>query len=261
MKRIGIAGLCLGAALALSAMAATVAWATAPEYGRCLKQNTGSGKQFRDSKCTKEVEKGSAKDKYEWIPGAGKTKFTTTGGIGVLTSLGGAGVECKTETSNGEFKEGNNKEATGIVVTFTGCESLSLPCNTPKAKSGELITNQLEAIVGWENKAKKRTDLELYPAKSVMSGQFIEFECSGLVVKVRGKVLVPIKNDKMTKTETLKFKAVKGKQKPEKWEESPERAILEASFKGGPYEQSGQTITSVLKEAEGEEALELNAVL
>ena len=50
---------------------------------------------------------------------------------------------------------------------------------------------------------------------------FIEFECTGLVLKVRGHVLVnvPIKNDKMTSTETLKFKASKGKQKPEKWEE------------------------------------------
>ena len=69
---------------------------------------------------------------------------------------------------------------------------------------------------------------------------------------------MPIKNDKMTSTETLKFKATKGKQKPEKWEESASPAILEASFKGGPFEQAGQDIISTVK---GEEELELNAVV
>ena len=112
--------------------------------------------------------------------------------------------------------------------------------------------------MGWEVKAKKTTDLELFPAKSVTSGLFIEFSCVGLVVKVRGHVLVPVKNDIMTSTTTLKFSATAGKQKPEKWEESPEKAILEASFRGGPFEQAGQNIASTVT---GEEKLELNAVV
>ena len=179
----------------------------------------------------------------------------------VLTAVGDASVECKAESSDGEFVPGNNKEEAGIVVKFTGCTSEGLTCASPGYKAGELVTNELEGIVGWENKAKKKTDLELYPAKSVASGLFIEFSCQGLVVKVRGKVLVPVKNDTMTETTTLKYKATKGKQKPEKWEESPERAILEASFsnyKGGAYEQAGQDITSTVK---GQEKLELNAVV
>jgi hypothetical protein len=261
MKQIRIAGLCLVAAIAISAAAATSASATAPEYGRCLKQTSGSGKQFSETKCTKEVAKGSAKDKYEWVPGAEKAKFTSAGGIGVLTTVGGSAVECKAESSDGEFVPGNNKEEAAIFVKFTGCTSLSLPCTSPKHASGELETNELEGIVGWENKAKKKTDLELYPAKSVTSGLFIEFECEGLVVKVRGKVLVPVKNDTMTETTTLKFVATKGKQKPEKWEESSEKAILESSFSnfnGGAFEQAGQTIVSTVK---GQEKLELNAVI
>lgn len=249
-------GVGLAVVFALSAVFAASASAMAPEYGRCLKQVSGTGKKFADSKCTKE-ESGS-KAKYEWVPGAEKAKFTTTGGVGVLTTVGGAGVECQTESSNGEFVPGNNKEETGVVVKFASCKALGQPCTTPGAKIGELVTNQLEGIVGWEIKARKKTDLELYPAKSVTSGYFIEFECTGLVVKVRGHVLVPIKNDKMTSTETLKFKASKGKQKPEKWEESASPAILEASFKGGPFEQAGQNITSTVK---GEEELELNAIV
>lgn len=257
MKRMSITGGCLIAALMLSVVFAANASATAPEYGRCLKKAKKSLPGFTSSKCTTEATE-AAKASYEWVPGAAKARFTSTGGVGVLTTVGGAGVECQAESSGGEFKPGNNKEEADVFVTFTGCKALNQPCTTVGAKTGELITNELEGVVGWENKAKKKTDLELFPAKSVSSGLFIEFECQGLVVKVRGHVLVPIKNDSMKETEILKFVALKGKQKPEKWEESSSPAVLEASFKGGPFEQAGQDITSTIK---GEEKLELNAVV
>jgi hypothetical protein len=264
MKQIRIAGLCLVVAFALGAVAATSALATAPEYGRCLKKATKSLPGFTTSKCTEEA-KEVAKGAYEWIPGAGKTKFETKGGIGVLTSVSGQKVECKTESSTGEFFEGTNKEAGNMLIKFNECESLNLACSTPGAKTGELVTEDVEARVGFIKKeaiaTKSKLGLELYPAKSVTSGQFIEFECGGLVVKVRGKVLVPIKSDAMKTSEILKFVATKGKQKPEKWEESSEKAILESSFKGGAFEQSGQQITSTLKELAGEQALELNAAV
>jgi hypothetical protein len=259
MRKIGIAGLCFCVAFALGALVASSASATAPEYGRCLKKAKAEGKGYTSTKCTTVGE--GTKAKYEWVPGAGKTKFETKGGVGVLSAVSGQKVECVTESSKGEFLEGNNKEAGNMVIKFNECESVSLACTSPGAKTGELLTNNVEALVGWENKAKKKTDIELYPAKSVSSGLFIEFECGGAVVKVKGKVLVPIKNDAMKTSETLKFTDSKGKQKPEKWEESTENVILESSFKGAPYEQAGQEITSVLKELAGEEALELNAVV
>jgi hypothetical protein len=259
MIRIRIAGMCLVLGLALSAVAAASASATAPEYGRCIKKAKAEGKGYTASKCTVAGE--GTKAKYEWVPGAEKAKFTTSGGVGVLSTVGNASVECKAESSDGEFKPGSNKEETGIFVKFTGCQSIGLQCSSPGHAAGELETNELEGLVGWESKAKKKTDLELYPAKSVASGLFIEFECQGLVVKVRGHVLVPIMNDTMTETTTLKYKDTKGKQKPEKWEESTEKAILEASFsniKGGAYEQAGQDIISTVK---GQEKLELNAIV
>jgi hypothetical protein len=258
MKPIRIGGFCLLTAFALSAIVAASAWATAPEYGRCLKQTSGSGQKFSDSKCTKEAS--GTKAKYEWIPGAEKAKFTSTGGVAVLTTVGNASVECKSESSDGEFVPGNNKEETGIFVKFTGCQAIGLPCTSPGRASGELETNELEGIVGWENKALKKTDFELIPAKSVTSGLFIEFSCQGLVVKVRGKLLVAIKNDTMTETTTLKYVGKKGKQKPERWEESSEKAILEAAFSniGGTYEQAAQMITATVK---GQEKLELNTVV
>lgn len=259
MRRIRIIGLCLVAACALYAVSAASALATAPEYGRCVKKAKAEGKGYTASKCTIAGEGGKAK--YEWVPGAEKAKFTSTGGIGVLSTVGGSTVECKAESSNGEFVPGNNKEEAGVFVTFTGCKAVGLPCTSPGHASGELETNELEGIVGWENKASKKTDLELYPAKSVKLGLFIEFECEGLAIKVRGKVLVPVKNDTMTETTTLKFNDSKGKQKPEKWEESGSPAILEAAFsnfKGGAYEQAGQKITSTVT---GAEKLELNTVI
>lgn len=252
-------GLCLTAVLSLCALAASSASATAPEYGRCLKAEkigkTYNG-GFADAKCTKASE--TKTGKFKWVPGAEKAEFTSSGGVGVLTQVSGAGVECQKETSNGHFVPGNNKEEAGVIVKFTGCKSLEFPCTTEGAASGELITNELEGIVGWANKALKKTDLKLYPAKSVSSGLFIEFHCASLVVKVRGKVLAPIKNDKMTSTETLKFVASKGIQNPDEWEESKGLTILEASFKGGPFEQAGQQITSTVT---GAEKLELNAVV
>jgi hypothetical protein len=259
MKHIKVAGLCLVAALALCAVVATSASATAPEYGRCLKKAKAEGKGYTTVKCTKAAEGNKAL--YEWVPGAGKTKFETKGGVGVLEAIHGDKVHCETESSTGEFFEGTNKEAGNMTIKFNDCEALSLKCKTPGAGEGELVTNNVEALVGWENKAKKKTALELYPAKSVSSGLFIEFECGGVIIKVKGKILVPIKNDEMKTSETLKYTDKKGKQKPEKWEESSEKVILESSFNGGPYEQAGQQITSVLKELAGEEALELNTAV
>ena len=233
-----------------------IATAVAPEYGRCIKKAKAEGKGYTASKCTVGGE--GTKAIYEWVPGAVKRKFTSSGGVGVLTTIGGAGVECKTESSAGEFDGGNNKEESGVFVKFNGCKSVGNPCSTPGAEKEELITNELDGIVGWENKLKKKTDLELYPAAGDPNGYFIEFSCIGLVVKVRGHLLVPIKNDTMTLTSTLKFVAKAGKQKPEKWEESAEKQILEASFKGGPFEQAGQNILSTVT---AEEKLELNAVV
>jgi hypothetical protein len=264
MSRLRLIGWCLVAALAFSALAASSAWAEAPEYGRCLKAEKNAKKEyngkFSDSKCTKEVPEAerAKKGKYTWVPGAESRKFTSSGGIGVLETVGGTGTECKSESSTGEFAPGNNKEEKGIVVTFKNCVTLDEPCSTPGAAEGEIVTNELEAIVGWENKARKKTDVMLSPAKSVKSGLFTEFSCTGLVIKVRGHVLVPIKNDKMTSHETLKFKATKGKQKPEKWEGAPATAILEANFGENGWEQAGQTITATIT---GEEQLELNAVI
>jgi len=249
MKRMGMVRLCLVAAFAMSAVAVASASAAAPEYGRCLTAGKTGG--FTDSKCTKAS--GTKTGKYEWFPGVVKVKQTTKGGKGLLESIHGLAVKCETETSVGEYS--GTKEVKNVVVTFKGCESAGSKCSTTGQKSGELVTKKLEGIVGFENKALLKTALDLFPAGK--TGLFIEFSCLGLTVAVRGSVLVPVKSDTMSLTVALAYKATKGKQKPEHFEGEP-NDILEASFRGGAFEQAGQTITTT---ATNEEKLELNAVV
>ena len=265
MRRLRITGLCLIAMLALGVTAAAgSASAEPPEFGRCIKQvavnKVYSGK-YKDSKCTEEASEAerAKKGKYEWFPGAVKNKQTSVGGSAALeTAVKHLGVGCEAEASKGEYV--GTKEVKNILVTFTGCHSGPEVCQSPGRAKGELQTNALEGTIVWENKAKKKTDLELFPQGGVE--KFIEFTCgSHLTISVRGKILVPIKNDKMTLTETLKYKATKGIQKPDAYETlsgGKESAYLESLFlseEKNSWEQAGQTVTSKVT---NEEKLELN---
>ncbi len=259
MKRIKLVILCAVGMLALGAATATgAASAAAPEFGRCLKTTKVDKKytgRFSDKACTKEVSEAerAKKGKYEWTPGAAKKLQTTAGGKGVLTTVGGLGVHCETENSVGEYV--GTKEVKNVVVTFKGCESAGAKCETTGAATGELVTKTLEGVVGFEDKAARKTAFDLYPAGK--TGLFIEFACVGLTVAVRGSVLVPITSDKMEESGTLKYVATGGRQEVEHFEGEP-NDILEASFRGGAFEQSGQTITTTLT---NQEKLELNAVV
>jgi hypothetical protein len=264
MRRIRIAGLCLMAVCAMSIIASSTASAAAPEFGRCIKKAVKSLPGYSDSKCTKEAVE-AKKGSYEWLPGPGaKNKFTTSGGAATLATKGGKTVTCTSEKSGGEYITGGDNKHESTTVEFAGCKSNGFACTTVGKASGELVTNELLGEVGFENLAKKKTALKLYPAPSA-KGKFIEFKCVGLEIKVRGKgeeagagILVNIKNDKMATTEALKYKATKGVQKPAKWEGPNPETYLESNFENLGYEQSGQTITSNVK---NEEAIELNLFL
>jgi hypothetical protein len=254
MKRIGVVGLCLIAVFASSAIVVASASAEAPEYGRCLKAEK-IGKVYNggytNSSCTTASE--SKTGKYEWFPGLVKNKQTTSGGKGLLETVGHLEVACASESSVGEFS--GTKEVKNEIVTFKGCEAAGDQCSTTGASAGELVTKPLEGIVGFENKADKKTAFDLYPTGK--TGLFIEFACSALTVAVRGSVIVPIASDKMLTSTVLKYKATNGKQQVEHFEGGP-NDILESTFKGGPFEQAGQTITTTLST---EEKVELNAVV
>jgi len=251
---------------AMSAIATGTASAAAPEFGQCLKKAKAEGTGFSDSKCTKAGSEKTAK--YEWLPGAvaGKNGFTTKGGTATLATKGGKTVTCTSEKSSGEYIVGGTNKNESTTVEFAGCVSSGFKCTTVGKGEGELVTNELIGEVGFENVAKKKTALKLEPAPSA-KGKFITFKCVGLEIAVRGKgeaagagILVNIKNDKMTATESLKYKASKGVQKPVKWEGPNPETYLESSFEKLAFEQSGQTVTSVVTNNAGMK-YELNLIV
>jgi hypothetical protein len=251
MKRIRIVGLCLIAALAMTAITAASASAAAPEYGKCTKVAKGTGKMSAAT-CTLEKAGGS----YEWQPLAGTVTFTTAikeATLATLETVKKEKVVCKGETSTGSFLNAKEVETT---PTFTGCEAFKLKCSTPGQPEGTIAVAALQGELGVEKKGetavKNKIASNLY-AQGNKGGQIVEFSCGGFVIKVKAEVLFPVSANKMLATATVKFTASKGKQKPEKFEGGP-KETLESSFSGGPFEQSGQTITTIQKNATAVEA-------
>lgn len=253
MRRIGLLGVCVVAALALSAVAAAAAFAEAPEVGRCVKSTPKAG-GYTSATCTK-TDTEDNDGTYEWKPGAEKGHFTGTGGIGTLETVGKVGVQCKTETSEGHYA--GPKTVGGVAVLFKECASAGFKCQSAEAGEGEIKTNTLAGELVWEHKLLKKIALRLFPESGELLAQFT---CGPSRVEVRGSVLVNVLAGKMIKSVTLKYTSTKGKQKPEFYETAggeKVRSILETDATGltKGWEQSGQTITNVNV---GEEALKVN---
>jgi hypothetical protein len=257
--RIRIVGPML-AAVAIVAIAASSAFATAPEFGRCVAAK-GTGK-FNSSKCTVEA-KTTAEQKFEWLPGVVKNKFKTKikeSTIATLETVGGTKITCTNETSTGEFVVGgNNKEVGKMIAKFNGCETSKLKCESPTAKeAGEIITSPLGGPIGFETDPKLGAKAHLADELHSEAGNIAEFACSGLTVVVKGSVLHKITANAMKLTATEKFSASKGKQKPEHFfGGTAKEHILESNKNGGAFEQAGQTITGILT---GEEKIEASTV-
>jgi hypothetical protein len=281
MQRFRIVGLCLVAALALSAVAAAGASAfvrEAPEVGRCVKKTGG---KWKDGGCKTKAIPGE--EKFEWQPAFEpgnkyneehplklkfKSKFKeettiqleTTGvakdNPGKVKSV----VKCKEQESKGEVTGAKTNVATGVV--FKGCESSGLKCKTTGAAEGEIKVHELEGLLGWEKistegPAKNKVANEFTPTEGA---KFTEFACGGIAVAVKGHVLNPITANKMLIKATVKFVASGGKQKPEKFANTgTEKLVLESDFSniGTEFEQSGQTLTTIQT---NEEKLEVNTI-
>ena len=231
----------------------------APDFGRCVKvagelegTKTVYHGAFTTAACIAPSLTGTGK--YEWKPGVAKTGFTTKKeGVVTLETPEKRKVTCSTESSSGEIV--GTKEVANVVITLTGCESNGQKCTTTGLSEGVLQSKVLEGALGWEAKATKKVALHLYPVGE--TGVFLEYRCiGGVPITVTGSILVPVKTDKMAITSTLKYKASKGRQKPEHLEGEPPD-ILTASLNGEASEQIGLTATLTQT---NEEALEINAV-
>ena len=226
----------------------------APDFGRCLKVTKGTG-QFESASCTKL----GGEKKFAWYPGVVKTHFTTNSSELTAVTLQpakGSPVTCTAETGRGEYT--GPKTVSGVILTLTGCIDAGAQCMSG-AVAGEIVSNPLEGTLGVEKlgatSSKNKIGLDLFSVGK--TGPVVEFACGLNTVSLRGSVIVPVKANKMRLTQTLKFKASKGKQKPESFVGEP-KDILEASFNGEPFEQTGLTLTATQT---NEEAVEVNSVV
>jgi hypothetical protein len=267
MKHLRVIAICVLGAGAVSSFTAASASATAPEFGRCLKQATKSVSNYDSSKCVKlasedpgtEAEK-LKKGSFQWFPGVIKNKFTTKMKeltVATLETVGGTKITCKAETSTGEFV--NTKEVGHMPVKFNGCQTSELPCNSAGAGVEEIVTHPLGGPIGFETIVVPASKDHLANELHSESGNIAEFSCAGLPVIVKGSVLHKITANAMKLTAIEKFTASKGKQKPEHFAGGTAKEhILESNTNGGPFEQAGQTITGILT---GEEKIEANSVV
>jgi len=259
MRRIKIVGLCLVAVFAMGAVFAGAASAANPEYGRCIKEGAKELSKYDSSKCIKTAaedpgteEEKLKKGSYVWKAGvppkAGFTAALKPTTIATLETKAGTKVTCKKLAAVGKYT--GLKTVSTTQTDFSECESGGIKCNTAGAGTGVIKVKNLEGELGVITSVvphtKDKIGNVLWPAGgSPTSGsEFVEFECGTLVVKVKNSVISPVTSNAMKLTATVKFTAAKGVQKPTKFAGGP-NMFLESKFSAAPYEQSGQSATTI----------------
>jgi hypothetical protein len=238
----------------------TFTTANPPEFGRCVKLAKGVKGRYSTAACT--VPATSLKFAYEWELGPGpKAKFTTKlkeSTLATFETIKKKLVVCKGETSTGEYTGLNT--VGNVVFTFTGCEMAGAKCTSAGAEEGEVLTNTLEGALGIEKTSpegpvKNKIALDLFPVGG--TGPLVEFSCGATPVVITGSVLNTVLANKMALSGTVKYAAVSGKQKPEKFEGLP-KDVLETAFGEAPFEQSALKLVTVQT---NEEKIEINSVV
>jgi hypothetical protein len=236
MKRMGVVGVCVVAALAMSVVTAASAVAAPPDFGKCeVKAGGGLAKN-----CAKNFKVGESKE-YGWNSSAatGDT-FTTTRDVTSVPTLETTSLRkltCTAEEGAGEIS--GAKTVRNVTMNFNGCEMGGVPCQN--GPPGEISTTKLDGELGVEKTVageegkKNKIGEDLKPESGTV---LEEFQCAGLKGVVRGSVISPVKTNSMLTSEAHKFNESKGKQKPEKFEGLP-KDTLESSSAGGPFEQTG----------------------
>ncbi len=223
-----------------------------PEYGRCVKLAKAARGSYATAACT--VPATPTKFGFEWEQGPGPDAgFITqlkSPGTATIETVGKASIVCKDEKGKGEFT--GLKTVGEVVVVLAGCESQSHKCTTAGSAEGEIVSGALGGELGWENKASGRVADDLHAEGQ---GPILRFTCGVVAGEVRGSVIVKSASNKMASTETLKYRAKSGRQKPEQFE-GGSVDVLETSIGGSPFEQSGLSLTTLQTD---EEKIETNA--
>jgi hypothetical protein len=207
----------------------------APEAGKC--DRVVSAGTYRTASCTSPTSGG----KYVWTPFTveSKASFSLAAGTSILETVGKRRIVCKAAGGSGAYPV---SKRIALAMHLSGCELKSQQCESEGASEGEIATS-LAGTFGWRNKTEEpRTTNVAVELASDTNGPIAAFHCGATAVSIRGAVLADVAKDKASLTTAIQFAATKGRQKPESFEGGP-RAVLEASFAGGTYEQMGLTMS------------------
>jgi hypothetical protein len=219
VRHVRMLGLCLVAAFALAAVAASSAVA-GPQWVKC--ELAGPGHNYTGPNCTKaEKAKPKGTGEYELYKApeveakrvaegkSASVPFTggNVGSGGVLTARfytcfggtysfqratrqgchegGGTGPHAAVYPKIECVAESSSGDAVSknqvanVHVVFTGCKFSSLPCENT-ATAGEIVVNPLKGKLGWINKSEKKVGVLLEP-EAGKHALFVSFECAGVV--------------------------------------------------------------------------------
>jgi hypothetical protein len=225
MKSIKLVGLCLAAALLVSAAATATAWAEAPEFGSEVKE--------------------------------GSRDFSSKGGTFTLETTKGERITCEKETNTGELEAIPTKKLRKISVGFKECTTTVANkvylCGT-LGFGPEIRTFELLGRIGYVKKAEMKVGLLLNPEEGAANPKDLiaEVECirpgePTLLIKVKGSVIALITPvNKLVDPGSpfvLNFaKEGTGKQVDKKFEgETENHLLVETPTSGGGFIESAYT--------------------
>lgn len=208
MRPIKIAGLCLVAVLALSAVVVASASANAqPEFWKCVKvaKNPSTKKyegEYMNKTCTEKAtgaqKAEGKKNKYE-LATAAATEFTAGKSKKTVLHAQGLGgkkevITCKKDKSKGVFEE---TFIEGLTYTLEGCSNeAKKACESEGASAGTIETTDA-ALLEWLNAEGTEPGMATRP--------FGEFECNGEKFEVGGYLIGTVAETSKGVTATFKL--------------------------------------------------------
>jgi hypothetical protein len=203
MTRIRLAGLCLVAVLAISAVT-TAASASAmgnPEYVVCVKAKGG---HFSDKACSISAPEGTGK--YELAPVSSAKKKALKGKSGVsnftfyIPETGRVG-EVSCGKKNVKVGETTSSGTTTYHLTLGGCTSSGKTCASAGSKKGIIETGTISGNLVLVSGSPLKVGILIGEPGATL----IEFNCEGLEVKITGSVIGEITGNINTISKTYTY--------------------------------------------------------
>jgi hypothetical protein len=235
-----------------------------PKIGRCVK--VAPGAEFASKNCVTRATNG--KGTYQWLEGAEKKKYkaemeglTPGGPVDLQTANPAHLIRCQVGiVEEGEYTGGKTEKQT-LILVGCGLPATKQPCQTNPVpmKEGEIefkaegslgfITGGEKPVAGWDLKGS----VTLTCGTPTEVGKLITLDT------IEGSVIAPVVKINTAVIEmTERYKAVSGKQIPEKFEGEPTDVPTSKIISGASLatEQTGLIGGELI---ENEEPLEIKA--